>query len=433
MFHIKNIYDIRRHSGIKNVVVSLLLLTVPIVIIGADSVKPDEQMHMAPPNPACAEVGFRSTLAHTALGELCILHTEAATGSYLITLTDMFGVKTEMGNLLQNKPMDSSMTYDLLRLSFKEDPVVESFEKITFAKEPGMVTNLRKHPEGYYSYQQGIFAGLGYFRSVTKTFVFDEGRRQEYIVLPSAVNNLHKQDLHDILISDDEVVVLEYKKRPLSENENAVDARLTAFDMHSGQNIWSWDSAQDMGMTDVPGDYLHVNSVQWIEELDSFLISAKNTSALYLIRRSDKHTEEISCRTFECDEGVEWSDQHDARLHMADGTLSMYDNAEDTDQKSRGVLYSIDLNEKTLSVMKEYSASADEEYRPTLGSMQITNDGRTIVGWGGFDIEHLCEENGDVTDDFRDVFTVYDSADLPVIKVRAPCGLVTYRAFEEAQ
>lgn len=378
----------------------------------------------------CKEEGFASSVFVTSHGNLCVLHRRGAPKeSYLVTLEDRLPQMEHMFTV----PLPEPMHAELLRITAADKPELTRFKTVTFAHQAGTVTNLRKNPEGFYSYQMGVFAGKGIFRSTVSAFTFSGSVAHDHFAFPWMVNTLPYHDAHDMLFTDDEVTVLQYVPRMKADDNSfaRVDMVLTAISRESGEETWRFDSAEDMSFPDASGDYLHTNSLQWIPELGSYLVSAKNTNALYLIRRSDKAVTEISCRTFDCGADAGWSDQHDASIDLDRGMLLLYDNAEDTGRRSRAVEYAIDLKSKTLKKMREFFADAKEPFRPTLGSARSFEDGGMLVGWGGFDPQNLCKNNGETHRDYRDVFTRFDASGSPVFIVRAPCGIVTYRVFSE--
>lgn len=138
------------------------------------------------------------------------------------------------------------------------------------------------------------------------------------------------------------------------------------------------------GTRKAPFDYFHINSVELDDDGD-FLVSARNTCALYKISR---RTGDVVWRLggtksdFTLGSGVEFFWQHDARWLSKD-TVSLFDNASSPPQakRSRGLILTVDTEAMRADVAREYlhpgNLLADNQ-----GNTQVLPDGRVIVGWG---------------------------------------------------
>jgi len=166
-------------------------------------------------------------------------------------------------------------------------------------------------------------------------------------------------------------------------------------DIASGDVLFTWDSLDHIDLTETestfsggtagePFDYFHINSIQETGNGD-LLISARNTWALYRIARS---TGDVRWRLggkksdFKMGTGTAFHWQHHARLHSG-GLLSLFDDAAAPaeEKQSRGLILKVDTTARTVAVHKQY-ARKPSVLAQAMGSMQVMNTGRVLVGWG---------------------------------------------------
>jgi hypothetical protein len=133
-----------------------------------------------------------------------------------------------------------------------------------------------------------------------------------------------------------------------------------------------------------PLDYFHVNSVTDAPG-GRILISARNTSALYLLGRDGVVVWRLggTRSDFGPPSEVKFRFQHDAHLR-ADGTLSLFDNGSlpKLEPFSRALVLKIDETERVASVVKTF-VHPQKISAPYEGNLQLLADGGALVGWGG--------------------------------------------------
>jgi hypothetical protein len=133
-----------------------------------------------------------------------------------------------------------------------------------------------------------------------------------------------------------------------------------------------------------PLDYFHVNSVGDAPG-GNILISARNTSALYMVARDGRVVWRLggTRSDFGPPSEVKFRFQHDARLR-ADGTLSLFDNGATPKLEpfTRPLVLKIDETERVASIVKTY-VHPMKISAPYEGNLQLLDDGGAFVGWGG--------------------------------------------------
>jgi hypothetical protein len=181
------------------------------------------------------------------------------------------------------------------------------------------------------------------------------------------------------------------------KNAAIADSIVQELDVASGKVLFDWHSIDHVPIDESyiplsgpgsppeggPYDYFHVNSVD--EEPDgNFLISARNTSAVYEL---DRKTGKVLWRLggkksdFKMGPGTTFWWQHDAR-RRADGTITLYDDGSSPphEQESRGIRLRLDTDAKTATLV-----SADRlpgVLAGSQGNMQELGNGDALVGWG---------------------------------------------------
>lgn len=135
-------------------------------------------------------------------------------------------------------------------------------------------------------------------------------------------------------------------------------------------------------------DYFHINSIDlWPGPARDLLISARNTSAVYLVdRRTKRVTWRLGGRQsdFSMGAGSSFYYQHDARA-LADGSgLSLFDDASAPcpEQWASGKVLELDMAAKTATLRHRYLHTDGEINTPSQGNCQLLDDGGHVVGWG---------------------------------------------------
>ncbi|MDQ4081278.1 MAG: arylsulfotransferase family protein [Actinomycetota bacterium] len=259
-------------------------------------------------------------------------------------------------------------------------------------------------------------------------------------------------DLHEFLITPRNTALLlayEPVPRDLSsvggpKKGHVWDNIVQEVDIASGRVLFEWHSLDHVGVAEstlreparkasaaAPFDYFHVNSVA--EDTDgNLLLSARNTNAVYKIRRRDgKVLWRLGGRKsdFAMRRGTRFAFQHDARRE-ADGTLSLFDNSAmpKVAEHSRAIVLRLDSRAKTASLVREY-VHPRRLLSPHQGNAQRLPNGNLLVGWGGQPYVTEFGAGGDLLFDARlaigDSYRAYRfewrarPADRPAVAVHA--------------
>ena len=134
-----------------------------------------------------------------------------------------------------------------------------------------------------------------------------------------------------------------------------------------------------------PFDYFHINSVDQ-EPNGDLLVSARNTSAVYEISRSNG---QVLWRLggkksdFAMGPGTVFHWQHDAR-RLAEGTISIFDDgaAPPLEKHSRAIVLRLDMSAHRATLARVYVHPAGL-LAPHQGNAQVLPDGHVFVGYGG--------------------------------------------------
>ncbi len=162
---------------------------------------------------------------------------------------------------------------------------------------------------------------------------------------------------------------------------------------NSNNLLFEWNSLDhidildcDTNFVDLTGnyiDYMHANAID-IDLDGNLLISSRHLNE---ITKVDITTGNIIWRwggnknqfTF-INDNTGFSGQHSIRSHE-DGTYTLFDNGNwHTPKHSRGLEYSIDENQMTATLLNIYEAGDSLSYSSSMGHMQRTYDGGTIIG-----------------------------------------------------
>jgi hypothetical protein len=176
-----------------------------------------------------------------------------------------------------------------------------------------------------------------------------------------------------------------------------LDSIVSEVDVASRRVVFRWHSLPHVAPTESelpipkktsakqPFDYFHVNSVD-LDTDGNFIVSGRNTSAVYKIRRSDgavlwrlggKKSD------FSQAKGVSFHWQHDA-LRNPDGTITIFDNdaMPPRAKMSRALVLDVNEDAKTAQLVRSYSHPA-RLLSPHQGNVQELPNGDVFVGWGG--------------------------------------------------
>jgi hypothetical protein len=163
------------------------------------------------------------------------------------------------------------------------------------------------------------------------------------------------------------------------------------FEWHSYPQIgieesYSKPPKKQLGTKPFPYDYFHLNSID-VEPNGDFLVSARNTHAIYEIsRRTGKVLWRLGGKKsdFKLGPGVRFAWQHDAR-RQRDGTITIFDNgaAPPVEKFSRVLVIRLDMKKKTATLVRSYR-HPKRLLAPFEGNAQFLPDGHVVVGWGAW-------------------------------------------------
>jgi Arylsulfotransferase (ASST) len=147
-----------------------------------------------------------------------------------------------------------------------------------------------------------------------------------------------------------------------------------------------------------PYDYFHINSID-PEPNGNFLVSSRNTHALYEIDRS---TGKILWRLggkrsdFRFGPGARFAWQHDAR-RQPDGTITLFDNgaAPAVEKFSRVLVLRVDEAARKVTLVRSYHHPR-RLLSPYEGNAQFLPNGHVFVGWGSNPDFTEFDQNGRV-------------------------------------
>jgi hypothetical protein len=133
-----------------------------------------------------------------------------------------------------------------------------------------------------------------------------------------------------------------------------------------------------------PFDYFHVNSIA-DGPGGTILLSARNTSALYLIRRDGSVVWRLGGKRsdFGPPAAVKLRFQHNARFH-GPTTISVFDNGgiPKLEPFTRPLVLHLDVAKKTVRVVKAF-VHPSKIASPYEGNLELLPNGGAFVGWGG--------------------------------------------------
>ncbi len=196
-------------------------------------------------------------------------------------------------------------------------------------------------------------------------------------------------DIHEFLITPRDTALLTIYHQVGKVLEGVVQE----VEIPSGRVLFQWESLDHVGVGESyyprgrpgePWDYFHINSVE--EDADgNFLVSARNTHALYKI---DRATGRVLWRLggrksdFAMGPGTRFAWQHDARWR-GPGVISLFDNeaAPAYAKRSRGLFLHVDETSRRVELLRAYP-SPDGLLSGSQGNLQVLPDGHLFIGWG---------------------------------------------------
>jgi hypothetical protein len=133
-----------------------------------------------------------------------------------------------------------------------------------------------------------------------------------------------------------------------------------------------------------PYDFFHLNSV-WSRPGGSFLISSRDTSAMYLIDgHSGQVIEQIGGKhgNTKLGPGTSTAFQHDAE-EQPNGLITVFDNGgvPMVHPQSRALVLSLNAKTRTETLVSQFEHSKPLK-AGSQGNMQVLPNGNVLIGWG---------------------------------------------------
>lgn len=176
-----------------------------------------------------------------------------------------------------------------------------------------------------------------------------------------------------------------------------LDSIVQELNVATGKPVFEWHSLEHVPLSESlqanrepahhatkkrPLDYFHVNSVA-DGPGGTILVSARNTSALYLLRRDGSIVWRLggTSSDFGPKAAVRFYYQHNARFH-GPSTISLFDNGgiPREEKVTRPIVLRLDTAKKTVRVVKTFRTKIASPYE---GNLQLLPGGGAFVGWGG--------------------------------------------------
>lgn len=283
---------------------------------------------------------------------------------------------------------------------------------------------------------------LTWWRGDTHEFGYGEG---EFVVMDQSYREIATvttpgthADFHEAtLTSDGSALLISYPmvQRDLSDLGGPEDGYLRdsvvyEIDVATGKVLFRWSALENIPLTDsdvtldadeeeagtreAPYDPYHFNSVTE-DGRDALLVSARNTQAVYRVKRSTGQVDWTlggKGSDFEMLGGSTFAWQHDAE-RQEDGTITLFDNQAATavGEESRGLRLEVDAQQHTARVVTTY-LPPDERLAESQGNLEVLDDGSVFIGWGS------------------QPFYSHYSADGELLQDAELAGGISYRAYQ---
>ncbi len=242
-------------------------------------------------------------------------------------------------------------------------------------------------------------------------------------------------DLHELVLTPQGTALMT-AYHPVAADLRSVGGPKTGFllgavamevDVATKELLHRWDSVDHVtveesyqqlpkgqGAEKTPFDYFHINSITLSPDGD-LLISGRNTWALYKVGRASG---EVAWRMngrksdFEMGAGSHFYWQHTARYNGPAKVTLFDDGASPAEEaQSRAVILSVDESKMKVTLEKSFVHPA-RLLAPNQGSVQVLEDGGTLVGWGA-----------------QPYFSRFSADGELLLDARFPTNVESYRAF----
>lgn len=282
------------------------------------------------------------------------------------------------------------------------DPAHDSFYNLQFQEYQG---------DDVLTWWEGATeAGWGYGEIVFADTSYEEIKR----IAPTEGMATVEPDLHEARLTDnDTLLTLYYPPVQVDltevggpEDGWVADGLVQEYDLETGELLFEWSAAEHVPVTasmwdyqteterdprigtepETPFDYFHVNSVNYDgDDSDTFLVSARNTHAVYSIDRDSgdlNWTVGGSHSDYEMLGESYFSWQHDVQ-RAEDGTLRILDNAATPPMRdSSRVLYlDLDHNAMTADVADEL-LPPEPRLGDYMANAEASDSGHVTASWG---------------------------------------------------
>jgi hypothetical protein len=232
----------------------------------------------------------------------------------------------------------------------------------------------------------------------TVDYIVDQSYR---VVATVQAGNGLNADSHEFKISERNTALITiYNRIPYDLSSvggpadgSVVDGVVQEIDIASGDVLFEWHSVDHVALGEshapLPAagnayDYFHINAVS-VDTDDNFVISARNTWALYKL---DRRTGDVLWRLggkqsdFELGDGVEFAWQHDPEP-VGFGTYRLFDNeaSPQVREHSRVIWIHADQRRHTATLVQAFE-HPDGILAGSQGNSQALPWGHTFVGWG---------------------------------------------------
>ncbi|NQY09336.1 MAG: aryl-sulfate sulfotransferase [Flavobacteriales bacterium] len=251
--------------------------------------------------------------------------------------------------------------------------------------------DFKKQPDGSLSYFE--YADDGKFYIMDSTYS---------IVDSFAAGNGYLTDIHDIQILPNGNALLIGWNNPLVDMDTVVtggqkgvrvvEHMIQEIDKTTKNVLFQWRTSDHFKITETVHEDLtatrtlkpfHCNSIE-VDSDNNLLLSFRNMDE---ITKIDFTTGEIIWRLggksndFEfINDDLKFSSQHDAR-RIANGNITIFDNAHYTDNMPRAVEYELDEVAKTATLVWQQT-EATVPVSDIYGSVQRLDNGNTLIDWG---------------------------------------------------
>jgi hypothetical protein len=213
--------------------------------------------------------------------------------------------------------------------------------------------------------------------------------------------NGYKMDLHELRVTNAGTalftiyspILVHRPGTPAGTLSPLMDSIVQEVDVHTGLVLWEWHAYGHIPLSEsyatpensVSYDAFHINSIQ-PQPGGRVLISARDTSAIYLIDRASgriRWTLGGKASDFRLGPGVRFWFQHDAR-ELPDGRITLFDDEGGPPQKgptARGLILKLDHRRRRATLAGQYVRAPDTTPQ-SEGSTQVQPNGDVFVGYG---------------------------------------------------